>query len=467
MGTNNMRFFLQFLLWTCVGSLYAVALAGTRFWVYWSACGGPAVLGGLGASRSPRAIRPVAAWCNPPPAFLDVGVLVLSTVLAVFFAIFTAAMAYDQVEGMTTNTTAIESMKGWEEEDRSIGEGLADYCGAPMGLAWLVPAPLPPSSPAYFGGAVADPDEYEPRDPLVQRHFRRIEAQIAATAKSAAAGEAVTQTVVGAQQHQRRPQQQGGSSHSQQQQPQPQQHQPQKPRGRQGAPTAPAAAPRPALASGPSRSDGGGRAPVSSLPSATLAPATAIHATAAVLEAAAAAPLRDRALTASSSSSSSKGGNGSSSISGGGKQGGKGHVLIAGGLGSGGAGGYGIEDVAGVVEVMPGCVRPPHADAATAAAIAAAEEAAGEVVALEPEEEEAEEGSEAEEAAEAPVSSVEEAGEGVEQPLLGGDSSNGAGDGDNVGNGETGDRDGGAGGDSAVTDSPAAGGARRRKPRRD
>ena len=82
---------------------------------------------------------------------------------------------------MTTNTTAIESMKSWEEENRSLREGLSDYCGYPgPSWRWFAPVGLGPSSPSWFSGVIAHPDEYHPRDPAVQSHFRRIEAQIAA-----------------------------------------------------------------------------------------------------------------------------------------------------------------------------------------------------------------------------------------------------------------------------------------------
>lgn len=82
---------------------------------------------------------------------------------------------------MTTNTSAIESMKGWEEEERSLGDGLADYCGYRWpSWRWFAPVALEPSSGSFFVGVVSDPDDYDPRDPAVASHFRRIEAQIAA-----------------------------------------------------------------------------------------------------------------------------------------------------------------------------------------------------------------------------------------------------------------------------------------------
>ena len=199
-GTNNMRFFLQFLGHTFAGSLYALVLALARFGLLYARCGGLAAFGlgaaaarlhGVGGGRMPPHIRAQlgisaasAQWCSAaagaPYSVVDAVLLVLSTVLAIFFAIFTAAMAFDQVEGMTTNTTAIESMQGWAEEDRSLAEGLTDYCGSPPGIAWVIPSALPPSSPAYFNGAVLNPDAYDPRDPVTARHFQRIEMAIAA-----------------------------------------------------------------------------------------------------------------------------------------------------------------------------------------------------------------------------------------------------------------------------------------------
>jgi hypothetical protein len=59
---------------------------------------------------------------------VSVVLIVVGAVLSVFFAIFVIAMACDQYEGITTNTTAIESMKSWTEEHRSVFE-VRDVCG--------------------------------------------------------------------------------------------------------------------------------------------------------------------------------------------------------------------------------------------------------------------------------------------------------------------------------------------------
>jgi hypothetical protein len=162
-GAHNTRFFLQFLLYTFLGSVYALVLAVTRFVGCWRGWWGPAAeLARAAAGRAFNAagsgpIRgPVrfphsfgaggggggagvswlawSSWGAAPgpctvPGTSDVILIVVSCVLALFFAIFTAAMAWDQWEGWATNTTAVESMKGWEEEERGFVEGLSDYCG--------------------------------------------------------------------------------------------------------------------------------------------------------------------------------------------------------------------------------------------------------------------------------------------------------------------------------------------------
>ena len=352
-----MRFFLQFLFWTFVGSTYALLLACWRFYVYWHACGGREVLtamgfGGLtGQRRPPHSAPPpshiIANWCLPAPDITTVFLYAGSTVMAIFFACFTAAMAYDQVEGMTTNTTAIESMKGWEEEDRSLTAGLTDYCGGPPGWGWLLPVALSPDSPAYFSGEVADPDEYEPRDPLIQRHFRRIEAQLAAAsaAQKPAARAAAAATANGATttKHQsaissstaasaaaakrsRGSSETGGgtvAAGGTQKQQQQQQHL------------------RPPAPSQSSHGSKGTAAPP--------APAAAVEAAAAPAAAGKAAAATAPAATHHAASDDAHAPPHSRYI---------------------------IEDAAGVMESVPGCVRPPHADAATTAAIAEAEEEA-------------------------------------------------------------------------------------------
>jgi hypothetical protein len=48
--------------------------------------------------------------------------------------------------------------------------------GEPFSWRWFLPLPLPKHSPSYYVyKPTDDPDAYEPRDPVIQRHFRKIE----------------------------------------------------------------------------------------------------------------------------------------------------------------------------------------------------------------------------------------------------------------------------------------------------
>lgn len=107
-----MRFFLQFLLYTFLGSLTALALAGVRLagcWRGWwhnpaTAIGRATLAAAAAYARAipgPRgrvSYVPTPSVCALPP-MPDIIVLVVSCVLALFFAIFTAAMFWDQYEG--------------------------------------------------------------------------------------------------------------------------------------------------------------------------------------------------------------------------------------------------------------------------------------------------------------------------------------------------------------------------------
>ena len=45
---------------------------------------------------------------------------IMAAIFSIVFAVFTAMMFCDQYEGMTTDTTGIEAMKGWDEADVSV-----------------------------------------------------------------------------------------------------------------------------------------------------------------------------------------------------------------------------------------------------------------------------------------------------------------------------------------------------------
>ena len=155
MGSNNFKFFFLFIGWTFFGSAHATALALWR---------------GYTCFRS-RA-------CELPSA-PSLVCLIVSTVLAIFFAIFVCAMACDQWEGAVTNTTGLESLKRWEEEPRPILAGLEDLCGESLRgpcWRWFVPVPMNRSSKSFYEWKPTDdPDAYDPRDPVIQRHFQALQ----------------------------------------------------------------------------------------------------------------------------------------------------------------------------------------------------------------------------------------------------------------------------------------------------
>ena len=148
-----MKFFLLFLFWTFIGSSYAASLGLWRAVECWR-----------------------GARCAMPP-LPELSCMIASTVLAIFFAIFVVAMACDQYEGAVTNTTAIESMKAWEEQQRSLSAGLEEVFGEPFSLRWLLPLPLPHP---YRWSPLDDPDAYDARDPAIKKHFKKIEEMLKA-----------------------------------------------------------------------------------------------------------------------------------------------------------------------------------------------------------------------------------------------------------------------------------------------
>ena len=143
-----MKYFVLFLVWTWVGSTYAAALA---LW------------------RGVQCFR--GAWACAAMPVTDMMLVGGSTVLAIFFSIFVVAMACDQWEGAVTNTTAIESMRQWKEEERGICRGLEDVCAAPPSAGWLLPTPL---RAKYAWSPLDDPDAWDRRDPTIIAHFQKL-----------------------------------------------------------------------------------------------------------------------------------------------------------------------------------------------------------------------------------------------------------------------------------------------------
>lgn len=164
-GSNNLKFFLLFLLYTCIGGSYAALMAGARAFSCWR--GGP-------------------GSC-PEPSLYTVVTVVLAAVLGLFFAIFTLTMAYDQWEGAVTSTTGIESMKGWAEERRPLADALREIFGEPFGLRWFLPVDIHETGEhtGFYAWAPGDDmDSYDVRDPAIGRHFTRIESVLAQEAES-------------------------------------------------------------------------------------------------------------------------------------------------------------------------------------------------------------------------------------------------------------------------------------------
>jgi DHHC palmitoyltransferase len=166
-GSNNLKFFLLFLFYTFLGGVYSALMFVVRFLLCWKAAPG-----------SEHACR--------EPSVYTIIACVVACVLAIFFAIFTAAMAWDQWEGMVTNTTGIESMKGWAEEETPLMHSLIEVFGEPFGWRWFAPVPLHQTGglTGYYAWAPTDdPDAYDVRDPAIGKHFRRIESFLAEEAQ--------------------------------------------------------------------------------------------------------------------------------------------------------------------------------------------------------------------------------------------------------------------------------------------
>lgn len=163
-GSNNMKFFLQFILYVFIGGVIATLVSVSRLVFCW---------------RMPEEC--------PEPTLHTLVMGIVATILGLFFAIFTSAMAFDQWEGLVTNTTGIESMKGWSEEDRSVCAGMRDACGEPFSYRWLLPLLLLPTSSSFYQWKATDSmDAYDIRDPLIKKHFRKVEQYKAHLAEQAA-----------------------------------------------------------------------------------------------------------------------------------------------------------------------------------------------------------------------------------------------------------------------------------------
>lgn len=123
-GQNNYKYFVLFILYVFIGCSVSVFLTSLRGW--W-------------------------CWKIGPCSFYTTGemvMMIVSAILALFFAIFVATMAYDQFEGLTTDTSGVEAMKMWLEKDIPVSKGLEHYMGCKFGLSWLLP--IQPENPAIY-----------------------------------------------------------------------------------------------------------------------------------------------------------------------------------------------------------------------------------------------------------------------------------------------------------------------------
>jgi len=152
-GQNNHKFFLQFLVYVTIGTLYAALLTMSYAFSAW------------------RGAVPWPAW-----GVGEMAMAIAQVVLDIFFTIFVIAMMCDQYEAICTDTTGIEAMKRWEERDWTIVQGLTSIMGTPLGVHWFVPT-LPQGTAFYEWSPRDDPDAYDIRDPSIKTFFRDLELQ--------------------------------------------------------------------------------------------------------------------------------------------------------------------------------------------------------------------------------------------------------------------------------------------------
>eukprot|EP01138_Halocafeteria_seosinensis_P015061 gb/GECG01015374.1/.p1 GENE.gb/GECG01015374.1/~~gb/GECG01015374.1/.p1 ORF type:complete len:479 (+),score=42.62 gb/GECG01015374.1/:1-1437(+) len=144
-GQNNYKFFVLFILYVFIGCSLSVFLTLIRIWWCWRI--GP---------------------CFRYYSTADIVMICISSILALFFAIFVASMAYDQFEGLTTDTSGVEAMKGWIEKDIPVMEGLKSYMGCDFGIKWFLPTL--PDPPAIYEWTAQDKEpRFDPRDTRVRK----------------------------------------------------------------------------------------------------------------------------------------------------------------------------------------------------------------------------------------------------------------------------------------------------------
>jgi len=150
-GLFNQRYFLQFLIYIGVGSLYALVV------VIWTA------VDCLGAKRKQHADAVMMGGGMGVCGGVNTAMAVMSVLLlleSIIFGLFVTIMFFDQISAIWSDTTGIEQLKeegnksgggGGEEEDGEGGEGkntslwsnLREVMGEPLSWRWFIPVPIP------------------------------------------------------------------------------------------------------------------------------------------------------------------------------------------------------------------------------------------------------------------------------------------------------------------------------------
>jgi hypothetical protein len=139
-GLANHKFFLLFLLYIFSICLYALILIGSRFWSCASGTG-------------PR--------CDTSAG---TGTLVImTTVFAILFMLFTCCLGLDQSMVVTTNQTGIDRMKGRAlpnthlDERKRLWDNISEVVGGDayregFKIEWLLPTPIKYVDPEALTG---------------------------------------------------------------------------------------------------------------------------------------------------------------------------------------------------------------------------------------------------------------------------------------------------------------------------
>ncbi len=139
-GLANHKFFLLFLLYIFSLCLYALILICTRFW---------SCITGTGPS------------CDTSPG---TGTLVLvTTVFAILFMLFTCCLGMDQGTVVVTNQTGIDRIKGHAvrnthlDEKKRLWDNISEVVGGDayregFQIEWLLPTPIKYRDPEALTG---------------------------------------------------------------------------------------------------------------------------------------------------------------------------------------------------------------------------------------------------------------------------------------------------------------------------